>query len=33
MLIEVVKFILAVASLVGAYFAVVRQGRVIGLWS
>jgi hypothetical protein len=33
MLIEVIKFIFAAASLVGAFVAVVRQGRVIGLWS
>jgi hypothetical protein len=32
MWIEVIKFILAGASLVGAFFAVVRRGRTIGLW-
>jgi hypothetical protein len=33
MWIEVIKFVLAGASLVGAFCAVVRQGRVIGLWA
>ena len=30
--IEVIKFILSAASLVGAFVAFVRQGRVLGLW-
>ncbi len=33
MLKEIIKFIVTVASLVGTFFAVVRQGRVLSLWS
>ena len=33
MLREIVKFIVSVVTLVGALVGVVRQGRVIGLWS
>jgi len=33
MLKEIIKFIFGVVALVSSFVAVVRQGRVIGLWS